>query len=121
MEALYTSNGEEIWSSKLIVLPPASTEALEPGKSPWTGTIILANWGDILVKVTNPEIEVELIKDESCVRIALKSNESSKLPQWVNLEIYWVDNAQRPANIQLPFPSEGARLMDEMGRKNRNY
>ncbi len=115
IKARFPANGEIRHRSSLLLLPPTSSEKIEP-LDERSGLIHLDGWQANFVNLLTPNVAVETAKGDSGLVIRLGVTDSYPTPESIDFEVFW-NQTSKPARIRFPFPSKGVRVYDSKGEE----
>ncbi|NKC15820.1 MAG: hypothetical protein GKR94_27555 [Gammaproteobacteria bacterium] len=106
--------GELLYRSRLLILPEQADIRFEPS-GPTEGWVHFCSWGLADARIITPDIEPEI--DSTADQLSIRMKAAGGLhvaPAYVELKLLWPDNPE-PARLSMPFPAQGARLLDAEG------
>lgn len=106
----------QIWTSKIAVLPSTAKFKVLPGDDAKHGSIELNDWGISNLRCLTPEVEIKASKNNNKLAIdCLYIGNQSPFEHLV-FECFWPGNP-KSATIKLPFPSAGVLAFDSLGKR----
>lgn len=111
--ARYPASGEIKHRARMVILPKEAELALDC-RDARSGAIRLENWGAVNARVLTPGIR-QTLRGEGCALVLdLSLPADMHTPERVEIEVIW---HQGSAKLTLPFPAQGARAFDGMGKE----
>lgn len=109
-------NGNQLWTSKIAVLPTTAKINVMPGHSASAGTLELADWNISNLKCLNEDIQVEAKRNGNQMIIDCHYVGQAAPEEFINFEFFWPGNPKE-ALVKLPFPSAGVIAFDEQNKR----
>lgn len=107
-------DGNQVWTSKVAVLPTTANFKVIPGSDAQHGTIELVDWGLLNLKCLTPEVEINAKKGNNKLAIDCEYLGQESPSEYITFECFWPGNP-KSATLNLPFPSAGVLAFNSLG------
>ncbi len=117
--AVWPSQGEPKWRSRLVLLPNQYALQIIPGADINRGTIRFLQSGINSIQCETLGVSTTRQVDGTNFTVEFCYQGDSYPPEWVELSAEWKGNPGR-AKIKVPFPAQGIRAFDVNGQQINN-
>lgn len=113
-------NGNQVWTSKIAVLPSTAKFSLIPGQNANQGTLELTDWNVSNLKCLDLDVQVNANKIGNSLIIDCQYVGNVAPEEYIHFEFFWPGNS-KGALVKLPFPSAGVLAFDSENKRINKY
>lgn len=112
-------NGNQLWTSKIAVLPTTAKFNIVSGLDANKGVLELTDWNISNLKCLNEDIQVDAKRNGNQMIIYCHYVGQVTPEEYIDFEFFWPGNP-KGALVKLPFPSAGVLAFDEQNKRINN-